>query len=308
MKKGIFLVAVILAAGFIMGCDQIEKIFKSSAPAVTVKHQAATQAAPAAPAQKPQGTVLAKVNDKVITLEELEQNIKNLEALSPEIKINTPEMKKSLLDEMINQELLYQEARSRGIPVRKEIQDLADGYLRGLAVRQLVIDVTENIAVDPQEIEVFYNQYKEQLSEPEERHVREIVVPSEDAAKEINIAILQGQDFATLARDKSVSDSKNKGGDIGFIKKGQLGEDYKKFDEVAFALDAGQISSIFKGPKGFYIIKVEEVKAPKIKPLTEVWDQVKNSLLPLKQQQRIQELVDKLKRDSTVEIKEELLK
>jgi hypothetical protein len=54
-------------------------------------------------------------------------------------------------------------------------------------------------------------------------------------------------------------------------------------------------------------VKAEEIKESKVRPITEVWDQVKNSLLPLKQQQRVQELIDKLKANSTIEVKEEML-
>jgi parvulin-like peptidyl-prolyl isomerase len=208
---------------------------------------------------------------------------------------------------MVNQELLYQEAKSRGIQNRQEIKDLADGYLRGLVVRQLMIDVTENITVDPQEIEVFYNQYKDQLGEPEQRHIREIVVGSEDEAKQILVSLLQGGDFASLATEKSISTTKQNAGDLGFITRGQRGEEYKKFDDVAFSLELGQPSTVFKGPQGYCIVKAEEIKESKVRPITEVWDQVKNSLLPLKQQQRVQELIDKLKANSTIEVKEEML-
>jgi len=299
--------AIFLFVVAMTGCEQIEKILSPKKTAVKADASAQTVAPKAAAEQKVQGTMLAKVNDKVITLEEFQQNIKNLEALSPEIKIDSFELKQSLLDEMVNQELLYQEAKSRGIQNRQEIKELADGYLRGLMIRQLIIDITENIAVDSQEIEVFYNQYKDQLGEPEQRHVREIVTASEDEAKQILVTLLQGGDFATIAKEKSISSSKQSGGDLGFIVRGQKGEEYAKFDDIAFSLELGQASTPFKGPLGYYILKVEEIKVSKVKPLTEVWDQVKNSLLPLKQQERVQELIDKLKSNSVTEVKEELL-
>lgn len=311
MKKTIFIFGIVVLISSVLGCDKIENLFapkaQVTAPA-TIKETPGKVTANLQPQGTQQGTQLAKVNDKLITYEEFEQNIKNLKALSEDIKIENFEEKKNLLDEMVNQELLYQEARSRGIQNRKDIKDLAEGYLRGLVVRQLILDVTENVTVDAQEIETFYNQYKDQFSEPEQRHVREIVVSAEDRAREISVSLLQGGDFATIAKEKSINDSSKNAGDIGFIAKGQLGEDYKKFDEIVFSQDVGQISSIFKGPKGFYIVKVEEIKEPKAKTLTTVWDQVKNNLLSFKQQQRLQDMIDKLKRDAKVEINEELLK
>ncbi len=304
MRRASLIVVVMAVVGFVLGCDQIEKLIS---PKVEVKKPQAPKVETVIE-EEPQGTKLAKVNRKTITYEEFEQNIKNLKALSEEITIESFDDKKNLLDEMINQELLYQEAKSRGIPKRKEIQDLAEGYLRGLSVRQLMIDITENVAVDSQEIETFYNQYKGQLSEPEQRHVREIVVSSESRARDILINLLNGEDFATIAKEKSIGDSSANAGDAGLITYGQRGEDYKKYDDIAFSIDSGATSSIFKGPKGYYIIRVEEVKEGQTQSLTDVWDDVKNTVLGLKQQQRLQDLVDKLKSDAQVEINEDLLK
>lgn len=305
MRKGIYVLLAVALVSFIVGCEQIEKFFAAKAE---VKPATPKVEAPAV--EETTGTKLAKVNNKIITYEEFEQNIKNLQALSEEIKIEGFEQKKSLLDEMVNQELLYQEAKTRGIPNRKEIQDLAEGYLRGLSVRQLMIDITENVTVDAQEIETFYNQYKDQISEPEQRRVREIVVSSELRAKEIYISLLNGEDFSTIAKEKSIADSSAKAGDAGFISKGQRGEQYQKYDDIVFALDVGAISNIFKGPQGHYIVKVEEIKESQAKSLSdpELYDQIKNTVLGLKQQQRLQDLLDKLKNDAQIEIAEDLLK
>jgi len=298
---------VVLLGGFVVGCDQINQFFEVK-PESKPEPQIVKTTEQAEVAVEPEGTQLARVNGKKITYEEFEQNIKNLQAISEEIAIDGFDARKNLLDEMINQELLYQEAKSRGIHKKKEVKDLADGYLRGLVVRQLVIDTTENVTVDAQEIETFYNQYKDQMSEPEQRRVREIVVSSEDRAREILIALLQEQDFATLAKERSIGDSSKNAGDIGFIMKGQRGEEYKQYDDVAFSLDKGQVSGIFKGPKGYYLIKVDEINESEARLLTDVWDDVKQSLLTLKQQQRVQDLTDRLRGDAKVEISAEMLK
>ncbi len=306
MRKMFFVVSFVLciaACITFLGCEQIKKLF----PNPPQKPAAATSTA--VPAQEaPTGTKLATVNSKMITYEEFEQNIKNLQALAPDYKIDSFESRQELLNQMINQELLYQEAKSRGIQTRKEVKELVDSFTRRAVVEQLLIDTAENVAVDAQEIETFYNQYKDQLSEPEQRRVREIVVSSEDRAREVLIALLQGEDFSTIAKERSIAASSANAGDIGFIVRGQRGKDYEKYDEIAFALDNEQVSSIFKGPEGFYIIKVIETRAPKAKLLTDVWDDVKNSLLNLKQQERVKDLTDKLRGGADIEIMEELLK
>lgn len=307
MRKVVFVMGIIMIMASciaLIGCDKINKLLENIS--TTNKAPRVTTVAPPIE-EAPQGTKLAGVNTKIITYEEFEQNIKNLQTLAPDYKIESFEARKELLNQMINQELLYQEAKSRGIQRRKDVTDLVEAFLRRAVVEQLLIDTAENVTVGAQEIETFYSQYKDQLAEPEQRRVREIIVSSEDRAREILISIYQGEDFATLAKERSIGESSSSAGDIGFIVRGQRGSDYSKYDEIVFSLDAGQPSSIFQGPNGYYVVKVEAINEQKAKLLTDVWDDVKNSLLELKQRQRVQDLTDKLRSDADITIVEELL-
>ena len=307
MQKVLVSLVFVLMLSFSSGCDQInDLISKFSKPDTNLSQKTKTAKALKKEA-KPEvkGTVLAKVGEHTITLEEFQENVKNLQALSEEIKLDTFETKSELLREMVNQELLYQEAKSRGIERREEVKKAVENYLRGTMVQQLVLDATENVTIEAQEIESFYNEYKDQFSEPEERKVREIVVSSEADAKQILISLLQGADFAGIAREKSISSSKGNGGDLGFIKRG---EKFGKFDEIVFSIDRGEVSSIFKGLDGYYVVRVDQIKEGKARLLTEVWDPIKETLLALKKQQKLQDLTEKLRQDAKININEELIK
>jgi parvulin-like peptidyl-prolyl isomerase len=172
-----------------------------------------------------------------------------------------------------------------------------------LLVMELIKQVSEKVDVSSKEIEDYYNNYKEQLKEPEERQIREIVSASEQEARDILIQLLQGADFATLARSNSKSSSAKDGGDLGFIKKGG---NNAQLDAVAFSdsLEVGKISSIFKTSDGYSIIKLEGKRGGKQKPLSEIWDDIKKGLIFLKQQQIIEEMIGKLSRDAKIDIYE----
>jgi len=79
---------------------------------------------------------------------------------------------------------------------------------------------------------------------------------------------------------------------------------FKEMANVASTLDAGQISSVFKGPEGYYIIKIESKRGGKQKTLNEMWDDIKRGLTFLKQQQQIEDLIGKLSRQAKIEVYE----
>jgi peptidyl-prolyl cis-trans isomerase C len=294
-----------MAWPFLSGCEQIRNMFQTSLSSSGSK--GATSSGGAAQGGEPEvmGTVLAKINNHVITLESFDEKVKGLESLSPEIRINTVDAKKNYLNDLVIQELIVQEAKARGIDRKKDVKDAVAEFERGTLARQLIMDETKGVTIEPTEIEGFYAQYKKEFAAPEEVRAREIVVATEPTAKEILISLLQGSDFATVAKERSMSASASKGGDLGLIK---LSEKFENFSKAVAILEPGQVSPIFKGPDGFYIVKIEEKKGGSVPQLTEVYDQIKNGLLQQKQAERIKELADRLKRDAKIEIKEELLR
>ncbi len=79
---------------------------------------------------------------------------------------------------------------------------------------------------------------------------------TKDKARNLAAEVLRraraGEDFATLARQYSDSESAAKGGDLGEIAKGTT---QPAFDQAAFHLQPGEISDIIQTPAGFQIIR-----------------------------------------------------
>jgi foldase protein PrsA len=258
------------------------------------------------------GTLIARVNNLAITLEDLNQEIDSYNAMvpkdKPELKITTTQQKINYLkNEMIRRILLYQMALDKGLDRKDNVRRALEKSKMDLLVVELVKEEAAKVDVTAAEIEDYYNRFKEELKEPEERKIREIVVLTEAEAKEILIQLLQGADFAQLARERSRAESAKKGGDLGFIKRG---EKSPQFEEVAFsdALEIGGISNIFKGTDGYYILKVEAKRGGKRRSLSEMWDDIKRGLTFLKQQQRIEDLISKLSSQAKIEIYESKVK
>ncbi|MDD5166360.1 MAG: peptidylprolyl isomerase [Candidatus Omnitrophica bacterium] len=295
-KVSLFLFSCFLFL-ILSGCDKLGFAPKSKAVAPE-----ATQATVV------RGTVIAKVNNFPITLEDLNQEIEAYNSVvpadKPESKITTRQQKIDYLkNELIRRILLYQAALIKGLDRKEEVIKALEKTKQDLLVMELVRQEAEKIDVSSAEIEDYYNTYKEQLKEPEERQLREIVVSTEAEAKDILIQLLQGVDFATLAKERSKSSSASNGGDLGFVSKGKKST---QFDNVAFSdtLDVGKISSIFKCPDGYCVLKLEGKRGGKQKSLSEMWDDIKRGLTFLKQQQKIESLIGNLSKDAKLEVYE----
>lgn len=294
--KNKFILLLLLATGTLVSCDKIE--FFKPKPAVKKQEPVA--------ATLVKGTVIARVNNQPITLEELNEEIDAVNALvpadSPQDKITTPQQKIDYLkDKLVRRTLLYQEALNRGLDRKEDILQALEKTKQDLLVMELLRQEAEKIDVTSKEIEDFYNRYKEEMREPEERQVREIVVPTEPEAREILIQLLQGADFASLAKEHSKALSAKDGGDLGYVSRGKR---FAGFDEVAFSdtLEPGNVSTIFKGPDGYYIVKLEAKRGGTLRTVAAMWDEIKRGITFLKQQQKIDDLIGKLSSQGKIEI------
>jgi peptidyl-prolyl cis-trans isomerase C len=260
--------------------------------------------------------IVAVIGNFSVTAQDLNKEIENFNALvtasgASQNRIDTKDKKVAYLrNDIVRKYMLYQEALDRGLDKKEDIiRDLEYAKIN-LLVSELLGEELKKIDVSSKEIEDFYNANKEFLVEPEQRKILEIVTHTEDEAKQVYIELLRGIDFSTLAKQYSKSKTASTGGDVGFIgfeidPEKRIRAD--KFYEVAFSpsLEVGNISGIFKSPDGFYIIKLDSIKKPETKSLSELWDNIKSWLLLEKQKKAIEELSNKLTGEIKVEIYEE---
>jgi peptidyl-prolyl cis-trans isomerase D len=143
-------------------------------------------------------------------------------------------------------------------------------------------DFEGKIQVSSDEIKRYYDLKKEQFKTPKKVKAREILikVAAEDPsnkveekkkkADEMVEKAKKTKDFGALAKQYSESNTASKGGDMGWVQKGAVGE---PLEGILFSMKAGEVSGV-KGKEGFYILKVEEVLEEKQKSIEEAKDKI----------------------------------
>jgi parvulin-like peptidyl-prolyl isomerase len=151
----------------------------------------------------------------------------------------------------------------------------------------------------------FYEQNKEQLTKPEEIRVAHIVkhidgrvddATAHDAIKKAHEELSAGGVFEAVAL--KYSDCPDNGGDLGYIARGRMVEE---FEDVVFNLGQNQISDIFQTRFGYHIAKVYDRKPQAIPQLEEVEEQIVNELKRQMADEAVDRFVDNLKSTAKIE-------
>ncbi|MCA9401216.1 MAG: peptidyl-prolyl cis-trans isomerase [Candidatus Omnitrophica bacterium] len=234
--------------------------------------------------------VLAKVGDWTITKKQFEDRLNALKEVIPEFDTSNPEAKRQVLDELVRQQLLVLDAEKEGLQNQDDIKAAIEEFRRTILVREMARKLTENVTFSEDDAKAFYEEQKELLVEPIEWKVREIVVTTEDLANNILVEVLQGGDFAALAQQYSITDTASNGGDLGFIND----VPFQQMAGPLLSLDPGKVSNVFKGPDGFYIIKLDEKRGGSQIPFEDIKDDIIQNQTLINQQQAIIDYVNDL--------------
>ncbi len=218
---------------------------------------------------------------------------KKVRVSSAEINAEYQKIKKSFPSEDAFKNFLYRQ--------RLTVTDIKKYIRRELVIQKFIASLEEKQKVDPKEIKEFYEKSKDLLfTEPEKVHVMHILVKTKKEAEEIEKELKNGADFGKLAEEKSIDPSakKNKG-DLGFIYRGQT---VPEFEKQAFSMEPGDISQPVKTQFGYHIIKVLEKSPKKVKSFDEVKDQIELELKKEKALEELKKIKEELKKKAKIEI------
>jgi peptidyl-prolyl cis-trans isomerase SurA len=251
------------------------------------------------------------------------------------------EVEKDVLENMIEEKLIIDFAQARGITVEekeleKAIEELKKRHslndfqfqqvleqqettledYKGRIKNQILVSRAMNFMVhsrvDLNEADAkgYYESHKEEFYLPEDIKVRQILIvcpPNVDPAERerakaeagyVHKALLNGGDFSQLAKKHSQDPSADKGGDIGYTKKGEL---LPVLEKVLFGMEKDAISALIETKHGFHILKVEEKRTQRLKPFTDVKEDILNKIYKEKIDTMHEQWIDEIRKDAFVE-------
>jgi len=229
------------------------------------------------------------------------------------------------LNALIEQKIIELEAKKQNIvPTEEDIQKEMETYyeyyggeegfkqtlaLSGYSLADFKEDLALNlkikklleprISISEEEIKTYFEENKSAFAQEEQVKASHILVETEEKANEVKEKLDKGEDFAKLAKEYSTDTlTKENGGDLGFFGHGDM---VKEFEEAAFSLNVGEISSPVKTEYGYHIIKVEEKKEAQEANYEQSKEKIRNALFEQKAHEEYNDWLRELYEQYTIE-------
>ena len=251
--------------------------------------------------------VIARVNGDIVTLSEFEARqlaaVQQGRVPPSDIETFLRENNARLLQEAIDDLLILQRGQELGIRLRPEyVQEVIDGIKKenniaddaelqrqlrreGMSLDDLKRNIERSIVrrqvlsreleakatVNEAEARAEYERDKAAHTRRASVRLHEIVAPDEERARALVARARAGEDFAALARAHSTAASRDAGGDLGVLHRGEMNA---AVEAAAFALPEGGVSDPLPTDGGYRIIRATEKKEASVASFDEVKDEI----------------------------------
>ena len=277
-----------------------------------------------------QDKIVAVVNKDIITQKDLNDFINfmrvqlSTQYQGKQLESKIQSMKLDLLDKLIEDRLILQEAKKDNIGIdpdriKAKINEIKKHYgsdtefqnaiakqglvqadieekIREQTLMYAVIDreIRSKIIIKPVEVTDFYQGNIKKFIFPEQREFESVTVDNESFANEVFDKLKSGQELEEVANRYSLAINK-----FSSLRDGQLRKD---IEETVFKINVGQISAPVKIEDSYYIFKLNNIISPRQQNLSEVQEEIHAMLFNKKMQEALTKWLDELKRHSYIKI------
>jgi len=284
--------------------------------------------------------VAATVNHTAISFYALDQAFRNLLSQYDSKTISSWDektfnlLRRLVLENLINNELLYQEAQARRIKVSSreieaelekvrsqfpsegefrrylEYQGLTLSALRESLRRELMIQkLTESLVADlpvpDEEVAKYYEEHKDFFTTPAQYHLLRMTFPTKEDAEKALRRLYLGEDFAKLAQEFPFDEAAKKGGDIGWVSENTLSQEVREALEK-IKDDPRSVTSPLAVDSTYAIYRVLEWKPQVVQSLEEVKETIRTTILAEQRRVKTEHLLAELRKKSSITVSEAL--
>lgn len=235
--------------------------------------------------------VLATVNGTPITQNVLDFHQQQRNMRRPGDTVSQDQ----LLQEIINLELMHQQARKAGIDRRPDVALQLAHQRRGFLASVAAQDHATSQPVGEEATRALYDEHFGTADQ--EFKARHILVETEEQARDIITALDEGADFSTLAKEHSTDPMAANGGDLGWFAPGQM---VKPFADAAAELEQGKYSQTpVQTQFGWHVILLEDRR----ETTPPAYEDVREQLRMMAQNQQLQQYLKQLQEEASIELK-----
>ena len=284
--------------------------------------------------EKPEEKTVITVGERKISVSELKQDVKRFTSEMGITEGNLEQILQPLVDRIVDNYLILEYGRKKGITVSDEELNLAvknmekdyseqdlrkillQGYLdydewkeglrEYLLVKKIIDQASENIPpVSHQEIKMYFDSHPDEFKRPAMVKFRQIVLGNKEDAEKIWRRLNQGEDMGQLAKEYSITPEAENGGEVDWIAEENLDDTMGK---ALFSLPVGKISPVIKSVYGFHIFQVIAKRPEGMQSLPDSIKEIEKKLYYQKEDEFYKNWLEQLRTTFPVVINNNLLK
>ena len=198
--------------------------------------------------------------------------------------------------------------RAQGLTMESVRKRLRDSLRVAKVIRR---KVTLRVSVTDPEITEYIEENLSKLETGLGYHARHIlIVPQSDTdagweaarirAELLRTQVIEGADFAELARQNSRDASAKDGGDLGNLHRGELSQE---IEAQILRLRAGEVSRPYRSQLGYHIFRLESKEAMEGEALQRVRQQAREILFREKYEARMEAWIKEIKQRAIIEVR-----
>ena len=203
---------------------------------------------------------------------------------------------------------LEKAVEKQGIVWEDYKQQMRNGLLTQKVIQQ---EVGGRMDIGPDEIKKYYDAHKQDFVRAEQVDLSEILLSTDGKtpeeisaiktkADDLHKRVVNGDDFAELAKRHSDGSTAHDGGELGLYERDQLAP---QLADAVFKLERNAVTDVIQTRTGFEILKVNEHYQAGLQPLDKVSEQITNIIYKQKMDPAMRSYLAELREESYVTVK-----